>query len=490
MPLNYSKWDRLELSDDSDIEGHPNVDHKSLVKWKQRDIHEKREARKAKIAKLEAEIACNNVLQPRIEDVYAKLENADPSPSVYFNNLVEQLEQNPSPDAPPTNAPGQPTYDAMMLSLLLQVSKAARDTVGGLAAAEKGEKVGKALRTELGKHLEMLKKTTGELKKDLEVELAEQKKHITSEDIHDGFDSKYVPPKPEPPPVPHAKVDKPKKKVTTTEFEVLNPGASSAGSSKQAASSSTPDPEDDAELDEELPELTPSLEAFSRIKLQQWEESFEFIKTHRDVVVPGASDALLVAGFRAESAGKSQYAKQCVHQSLLLQYGEKLGGDGVGVFFKKMIAGDKRAIKVFTDDVETTYNHLRSRVKTLREEEAQSSEGKEQIQLVAENPDTVISFNVPEGPAPDEIKLEGPGTEGLDIAEVRKALDFRWTVFCGFPEKFQAALKEGTLEGVNKVLAEMDVPEAENIVSQLDMAGILSFAEGGIRDETGKDKEN
>ncbi len=129
-------------------------------------------------------------MQPRIEDVYAKLENADPSPSVYFNNLVEQLEQNPSPDAPPTNAPGQPTYDAMMLSLLLQVSKAARDQVGGLAAAEKEEKVGKALRTELGKHLEMLKKTTGEMKKDLEVELAEQKKHITSEDIHDGFDSK------------------------------------------------------------------------------------------------------------------------------------------------------------------------------------------------------------------------------------------------------------------------------------------------------------
>jgi hypothetical protein len=32
MPLNYSKWDQLELSDDSDIEGHPNVDHKSLVR--------------------------------------------------------------------------------------------------------------------------------------------------------------------------------------------------------------------------------------------------------------------------------------------------------------------------------------------------------------------------------------------------------------------------------------------------------------------------
>ena len=51
MPLNYSKWDALEVgvkplvthifhlhlllkvSDDSDIEGHPNVDHKSLVRY-------------------------------------------------------------------------------------------------------------------------------------------------------------------------------------------------------------------------------------------------------------------------------------------------------------------------------------------------------------------------------------------------------------------------------------------------------------------------
>ncbi|KAH9079207.1 hypothetical protein EDB83DRAFT_2341378 [Lactarius deliciosus] len=40
MPLNYSKWDQLEarpsffslVSDDSDIEGHPNVDNKSLIR--------------------------------------------------------------------------------------------------------------------------------------------------------------------------------------------------------------------------------------------------------------------------------------------------------------------------------------------------------------------------------------------------------------------------------------------------------------------------
>ena len=51
----------------------------------------------------------------------------------------------------------------------------------------------------------------------------------------------------------------------------------------------------------------------------------------------GASDALLVAGFRAQGQNQPKYAKQCIHQSLLLQYCEKLGRDGVGVFFKKYI---------------------------------------------------------------------------------------------------------------------------------------------------------
>lgn len=34
----------------------------------------------------------------------------------------------------------------------------------------------------------------------------------------------------------------------------------------------------------------------------------------------------------------------------------------------------------------------------------------------------------------------------------------------------------------------MDVEDAEQLVQMLDMAGILNFAEGGIRDETAKGK--
>ena len=81
--------------------------------------------------------------------------------------------------------------------------------------------------------------------------------------------------------------------------------------------------------------MTPVITEFSKLPLEGFQESWDFIKAHRDVVVPGASDALLVAGYRAEREGKHKYAKKCVHQSLLLQYGEKLGRDGISVFFKK-----------------------------------------------------------------------------------------------------------------------------------------------------------
>ena len=157
----------------------------------------------------------------------------------------------------------------------------------------------------------------------------------------------------------------------------------------------------------------------------------------------------------------------------------------------RMVQGDKRAEMVFVKDVEDTYAHLVTRVAASREESGPPG-GVEQIQLVPENPAQTISFNVPDGPPPANITLEGPGTEGLDVEEVRKALQLRWDVFTGFSEELQGALKAGTLDGVNKVLGNMPVDDAEKVVELLDVGGILNFAEGGIRDETrgAKDEDN
>lgn len=151
-----------------------------------------------------------------------------------------------------------------------------------------------------------------------------------------------------------------------------------------------------------------------------------------------------------------------------------------------MVQGGQSAQAIFRKDVEDTYQHIVKRVEIAKAEEAEAAAAGEQIQLVAENPDTVISFNVPDGPPPEHLELEGPGTEDMDVEEVRKALQMRWDLFCGLPENLQEALKTGELAAVNKVLGNMPVNEAENAVKALDLGGILSFAEGGIRDETGR----
>ncbi|KAL1666627.1 Cdc37 N terminal kinase binding-domain-containing protein [Schizophyllum commune] len=492
MPLNYSKWDALEISDDSDIEGHPNVDKNSLIRWKQRDIHEKREARRAKIAYLQAQIACNKVIHPRITTLLAVYdENTKSMPGTkYFNNLIEKMQANPSKECPPGNDPNkiEQTYDGMILNLLQQVADQARKKVkesNATTESEKEERATKEIHDGLAFHVAELGKEIARHEKELEEELKEQKKHITMDDIHEGFSTKYTPHKdPEPPaPLPVTKPKKEKTKAKKQEIEVLNAGASSSSGAGPSSSTADADSSDD---EEGVPELSATLEAFSKLPLRGYEKSWEFIQNHRDVFVPGASDALLVAGFRAQNQGNARYAKQCVHQSLLIQYCEKLGGDGPRLFFNRMMKGDKRAEGVFLDDVEKTYAAIVNRVEVARQEDAEAGEPKEQIQLVPENPETQISFNVPDGPPPEHLVLEGPGTEDLDIEEVRKALQMRWDVFQAFPEDLQAALKDGSLEAVNKVLGEMEVPVAEQVVESLNLAGILNFADGGIRDETGQ----
>ena len=156
-----------------------------------------------------------------------------------------------------------------------------------------------------------------------------------------------------------------------------------------------------------------------------------------------------------------------------------------------MISGNKQAIDVFEKDVEHTYAMIKRRAAANKEEHDRivAQGGVEQIQLMPENPDTVISFDVPDGPPPADLRLdESLEAEGLDLEEVRAALQRRWDIFQGFDPKLQKALQSGKLDAVNKVLGKMPVDEAEQIVELLQIAHILQFAEGGIRDGTGRGK--
>lgn len=80
----------------------------------------------------------------------------------------------------------------MLLSLLQGVAESTNKKIkeAGVTAADKEEKLSKALADEMKMHVKQLGETIEKNKNEVANEEAEQKKHITSEDMHDGFDSK------------------------------------------------------------------------------------------------------------------------------------------------------------------------------------------------------------------------------------------------------------------------------------------------------------
>ncbi|KDN41750.1 hypothetical protein RSAG8_07281, partial [Rhizoctonia solani AG-8 WAC10335] len=461
---------RLELSDDSDIEGHPNVDKRSLIRWKQRDIHEKREQRKMRIHELESKLALSKVLNPRIEKIIADVQEGG---KARFSAITEQLKVNPSPDKPPGNAPNQPTYDMMLHELMLQVWNGVKESGGTPEDPNLTDKLVAGLRDALERQYQ----DDLQNEKDLEAEIKERNKHITSDDLRDGFDSTKVSHKPSPDPTVMAKPLVPKKEKAET-IEVLNPkGKGKEVETKPPAAAADDEEDDDMEP---LPELTPLQAKFALLPLGDFEQAFHFIQDNHEIFAPGATDAFLLAGFRAQMKGDLKYAKQCVNRSLMLQYCEKLGRDGVSLFFKRMLSDNPLAADgkrlapnampraVFEKDVNDTYEMICTRAEKAKEEDAKAGAGRETIQLVCENPDTDVQFNVPDGPPPETITIEGEGTEHLDPVQVRQALMSRWEMFQAFSPEMRRALQNHSLNEVNAELEKMELEDAEEMVRLLE----------------------
>ncbi|KAG9966757.1 Hsp90 co-chaperone Cdc37, partial [Aureobasidium melanogenum] len=213
-------------------------------------------------------------------------------------------------------------------------------------------------------------------------------------------------------------------------------------------------------------QASPLAKRFAKIKYGDYRSSLEFISNNPSVLGEKETDGLLVEAFNAQSDGKDDYARQCVHQALLLQYCRQLGRDGVQLFFKRVTTQGHQAQKLFMDDVNSTYARIRSRTRELAEQrkrdEAEGTGGVEQIQLHAVDPNTTINIVVPPADSTDE-----------DAKQAR-------AVFETFPPGLQRALESGSLDRVNEVLGKMSVDEAEQVVAQLGEGGMLSLEEGVI----------
>ncbi|WFD19718.1 hsp90 co-chaperone Cdc37 [Malassezia caprae] len=484
--LNYSKWDNLELSDDSDIEVHPNVDKSSFIRWKQRDIHEKREMRKIRRSQLEAEHRTNEAVSPLLA---ALSEQTDQEGSGTYSREVSRLAAGRQARGN-KDGPEGPTLEDILLSLLLQINEEP-----DVKKAYGTSRLDAALTTSMNTHLDKIAKRQSEITREL-TEMDEEDAHkITSDNLRDGWNSGYV--------SKEAPVTAAPKKATKTSqhIETLNPGV--------ATGSAAPADTEDSD-DEELPNITPTMKSFAslpssiaslplsteslpadflaskQLNVSAFEKMFQYIGSHKELLRPeyGTTDALLLQAFESQMAGQKALARMCTEKALLIQYCLKLGRDGVSLFFQRMMNTDGKAAVVFLNDVLSTYTRIAQRAKVLREQQQENGEGIEQIQLMAQDPGTVISFEIPDGPPPEEIRLEGEGVEHLDPNQVREWLQRRWDIYMSFDEDFREALASKNLDKVNEVLGRMPVSKAEVIVQDLDRAGILNFSSTEVRDET------
>ena len=322
--------------------------------WKQRDIHEKRDERKARIAFLKSEIDLNNTLLPRLDEI---IKNVNSDGTSFFERRVSELQAkkgDPKVARPQTNRPDQPSYDDMILALLTTVADEVKEKHKG-DIKDPTERA-KHLETTLKEHRRQLNERTEQCGKDIAKEEAEAKKHITSDDIHDGWSSGHVnknaasaqivdPVKP----APKASTSKATTvKSKTSELEVLNPKSSgsqlestsgrSGYQQDQGPEADIGDEEDDEGEEEEIPEFSPAAKRFTQLEVGNWEASFKAISSEPALLKDDINDAILLEAFEAAIRGDKKYAKACVHQSLVLQYCRKLGRDGVALFFKRWVA--------------------------------------------------------------------------------------------------------------------------------------------------------
>ncbi|KAI2788485.1 Hsp90 co-chaperone Cdc37 [Penicillium oxalicum] len=457
MVLDYSKWDALELSDDSDVEVHPNVDKRSFIRAKQAQIHQQREQRRHDIKTYKYERIINDGLLSRIDKLLEALkqhEDSSAPPEQFIFQTIMEFASNPTDDQAPqppegvhTHEKEQPKYSQMMSSLVDQVKKEFGDA--------KPENMYKAYIDGVQVHKD---KVEG-LQKELSTRLAQLEKEegskITSEGLHDGFNSSHV-----------SKADTKPKAATPakkTDVELLNPGAGSS-----SAAEAEDDDDDPANI-----EISPLAKRFAKLRPNDYAAYQRFIAEHPEIVAEKETDGLLVEAFNSQLKGEEAYARQCVHQGLLLQYCRSLGPDGIKLFFTRITTKDHRAGTLFTNDVNDTYNRIKTRAAELNKESSASNDsaGVEQIQLHAVDPNTKITINIPAANSEDPTEIEA-----------RK-------IFESFSPELQKALASESLDEVNKVLGNMSVEEAEQVVEQLGNGGMLSLEEGIIDGTTEEGKK-
>lgn len=467
MPIDYSKWDHIEISDDSDIEVHPNVDKNSFIKWKQRDIHEKRQQRNVEIKSILVQLTMYAKLNERVDYI---LEVCKDEELLDNQKVVEKLNskfdvserfdyERLIKDKGSTLRKGlkdltfskeeienTPPYNEMVEDLFIQVKEDHKDAVDDASK----------LRTYVFDHRQKIDDILSKQTIKLDDLLYQKSMLITNDDLHTGFDRSFM--------NKDDATKHEKQTVKETTVETLNSPLSDV---KDIDSSNKTSEKTERELLDELTVL-PETETFSKIKLTDLDESAKYLLQNYHICTEQQKDALVMTAFDTQLRGDSVTTKQIIHQSLLLQYVAQLSGPthtrdltikAIKLFIGKIKDTTAPARGAFLQDVDNTFNHIAQRCEILKEEQSNDHNEEALIQLKSLDEDTELLVSLPQ-----------EGTPEYDIFSTK------------LPHEMQEAVRKGSLDAVNEVFASLPLKEGERILEVFNECGVIGLS-GYLLDE-------
>ncbi|CCH62396.1 hypothetical protein TBLA_0H01080 [Henningerozyma blattae CBS 6284] len=454
MAIDYSKWDKIELSDDSDIEVHPNVDKRSFIKWKQQSIHEERFKRNNDIKTLEAQVTMYAHLNKRVDKLLLELKDEDLISTVtvskYLNANFDKNEKSTGDNVDPDI----PTFNEMVEDLFEQLANDAKKE-------NKDPKDGKLIREMISKHRAKIDHVTKEAKEKLNKLYIEKNSHISSDDVHTGFNSSFL-----------------NKKDKNSETSSNNVKAME--SLKEASSTSNtislPKPKlEFIEYKDDVMKLAPETEKFGEITVGNYKQCENYLIDNMQILSEQQKDALMMKSFEYELNGNSTLAYQIIHQSELMSYIREIYDiqkipyldvnklkEIIGMFFNRVLLNTEnpKGKQQFLESVQTKFEHVKNRCKIMEQEEQEENgeiQGVETIQLKALDDSTELEVNL-------------PNFNSKDPEDIRKV-----EIFNKLPKDMQDAVKTSNLDKVNEVFATMSVEKAEAILELFNEADLIGI---------------
>lgn len=473
MVVDYSKWDKIELSDDSDVEVHPNVDKKSFIRWKQQSIHEERIKRNQDIKNLETQMDMYVNLNKRVD----KLLNTFNEQESNFGDLVkipvvekflnENFDKNEKSEGDNVD-PDIATYNEMVVDLFEQLK---RDAIKEKQNPEDPNVIKKLMLQHRGK----IDKVTEEAKVKLKELHKEKELHISSEDIHTGFDSGFMNKKNA---AANGKTEEDTKKINDAmEAVTIKQSAEKKDELPKSLKLNTPLQFIEYTNEEDILKLAPETETFGlKIPYDNYKISMQFLLSNMQIISGQQKDALMMKSFEYQMQDKnSPMTYQIVHQAEVLSYIREIYDmkkipflrveemeEVIKMFFDKIIfnPANTKGKDSFLDSVKSKYEHIKTRSEILKKEQMEDGEDGE-----VEGVETIQLKSLDDSA---ELEVVLPDFKSTNPEEIKKC-----EAFNKIPKDMQEALKTQSLDEVNKVFETIQIDEAEQILELFNEADII-----------------